>query len=144
MSEPNIKSGLVFRAPCLVIGGILNDFMRVTQDHYPYHFYGSTKTVAYATSLANEKPVASVKLIGSDGKKNYLVFRFHLLILESQYPNVYFGLILKGYDTPISQSLGKARYSGMSLKFEQMQYPQRKLKNSTQKFRNSSLLCSKR
>ena len=74
-----------------MIGGILNDFMRVTQDHYPYHFYGSSKTVAYTVSLANEKPVASVKLIGSDGKKDYKIFRFHALILESQYPNVYFG-----------------------------------------------------
>ena len=97
-----------------MIGGILNDFMRVTQDHYPYHFYGSSKTVAYTVSLANEKPVASVKLIGSDGKKDYKIFRFHALILESQYPNVYFGLMLKGYGTPIWRSMGKVRYSGKS------------------------------
>ena len=107
----DLRMGLVFRVPCRAICSVLNDYLRVTTDHFPYRFYNVSKTTVYASTLASEQPMRTVKLHCGDGKRQYRLFLFHVQVLESHYPNVYFGLVLMGYGQPIWSSLGRVRSS---------------------------------
>ena len=63
--------GLVFVPPARQIQIILGDFMRISQDTFPYSFYASTKTAAFAASYASEIPMSTVRVVAKDGSKRY-------------------------------------------------------------------------
>ena len=63
--------GLVFVPPARQIQIILNDFMRVSQDSYPYSFFSTTKTATFAASNVTEAPMSTIRLVGTDGFKRY-------------------------------------------------------------------------
>lgn len=110
--EENGNLGLNYTAPCSVIANQLGDYLRVTCDHFPYRFYMTSKTTAYAASYQNEKPSQTIRLNTYDRKLNYKLFTFHVLILESAFPNVYFGMLVRKAGMPISDTMGSVRFSG--------------------------------
>ena len=121
-----MNSGLNFRVPCRSICSILADYLRVSSDHLPYCFIEQTKSIAYATSNASDDPMTTVRLHARNGSKDMKVvsthtgsvvpcnrtkiqFTFHSLLMDTCYPNVYFGLTLLKYGHPIWDVLGHWR-----------------------------------
>ena len=71
-------------------------------DIHPYHFYANTKTAGFAVTNFADAPMSTIRLNAADGHKFYKMHTFNVLVLESQFLNLYQGLFLmpKGY--PIS------------------------------------------
>ena len=101
--------GFNCRIPCRGIFSILADYLRVSSDHLPYCFLDQMKSVAYATSNASDDPMSTVRLHARNGSKDYKVFTFHTLLMDTGYPNIYFGLNVMKYGYPIWDVLGHWR-----------------------------------
>ena len=85
--------------PAKIILTVLSDYMRVSMDLHPYHFYSATKTVTFAATNSSDAPLSTIRLNTPNGTKYYKKHTFNIMVMESQFVNLYSGLFLmpKGY-----------------------------------------------
>ena len=88
--------------PAKLIMTILADYMRVSMDIHPYQFYANTKTAGFAVTNFADAPLSTIRLNAADGNKFYKKHTFNVMVLESQFLNLYQGLFLMPKGHPIT------------------------------------------
>ena len=76
-----IRKGLKYQAPCMVISSLLTNFANMSSEHLPYAFYRKCKTVGLAVTSDVDKPVSTIVLKGEKGcTKELLVVSCKIVI----------------------------------------------------------------